>query len=85
MNLALQMATDLPLETEARRPDFSEVLSEIASPLASNAKKQHTELQFELSGTPLLVEGHRGRIKQGILNIGVSYLKMISGNGTLVV
>jgi signal transduction histidine kinase len=73
-------ATDSP-----DRFDLRDALSETATLLAPQARRQKVELRTRLPDAPVVFVGHRDRLKQCFLNIAVNALEAMPGGGCLII
>jgi signal transduction histidine kinase len=71
------------LNAERQRFDLEEILQDLESLLAAQAKQQHVTLEAQRAHTPVLVVGHRDRLKQAFLNIATNALDAMPAGGHL--
>jgi signal transduction histidine kinase len=72
--------------TDARdRFDLRDALSETATLLAPQARRQKVELRTRLPDAPVVFVGYRDRLKQSFLNIAVNALEAMPGGGCLII
>jgi signal transduction histidine kinase len=65
--------------------DLRDVIADLTTLLAPQAKKQRVRLQTQVPEFPMPFTGHRDRIKQAMLNIAINALEVMPDGGALTV
>lgn len=80
------LAQAVPPTQDAARPfSLREVLMELVSLLAPQARQQQVAVEVLMDEQNLMLEGQRDLLKQALLNIAVNALEAMSGGGRLTI
>jgi signal transduction histidine kinase len=73
----------MPAKEGRRQFDIREVVDELAELLSPQARHQRVELTMHKSEDPLMLDGHRDRLKQAMLNLAINALESMPDGGRL--
>lgn len=72
-----------PPPTPADKFDLRDALADLGTLLAPQARRQGVSLRISMPDQPVLLVGHRDRLKQGFLNIAVNALEAMPKGGQM--
>jgi signal transduction histidine kinase len=82
-SLSETLTQTLPSPDQRAKFDLREALTELGTLLAPQARRQGVELRTAMAQEPVVLVGHRDRLKQSFLNIAVNALEAMPQGGTL--
>jgi signal transduction histidine kinase len=82
-SLSEALTQTLPAPDQRDRFDLREALTELGTLLAPQARRQGVVLQTAMPDEPVVLVGHRDRLKQSFLNIAVNALEAMSQGGRM--
>lgn len=82
-SLSETLTQTLPSADARDKFDLRQALGELGTLLAPQARRQGVELRTSMPDEPVLLVGHRDRLKQSFLNIAVNALEAMPQGGTL--
>lgn len=72
-------------DDDIRDVDLRDLIAELQTLLAPQAKLQHVACHFQVPEVPVLCRGHRVHLKQALLNIGVNALEAMLAGGVITI
>jgi signal transduction histidine kinase len=82
-SLSEALTQTLPSPDQSDKFDLREAISELGTLLAPQARRQGVELRTAMPDEPILMVGHRDRLKQSFLNIAVNALEAMPQGGRM--
>ena len=82
-SLSEALTQTLPSPDQRDRFDLRDALAELGTLLAPQARRQGVDLRTTMSDEPVLMVGHRDRLKQTFLNIAVNGLEAMPQGGRM--